>query len=146
MKVHDPILLAQAKERMAFDPLFLGPQAVDNPDFPGLPQSKGGSDPNFDQQWGMRDIGVEDAWQSAGTKGLKDIVVAVIDTGVDYTHEDLVQNMWRNPGEAGDLANNGIDDDGNGFVDDYMGWDFAANDNKPYDLSLIHISEPTRPY
>lgn len=56
--------------------------------------------------------------------------VAVIDTGVDYTHPDLAANMWRNPGE---IPDNGIDDDNNGFVDDVHGWDFANNDNLPMD-------------
>ena len=62
----------------------------------------------------------------------------MIDTGVDYTHEDLLPNLWRNPGE---IAGNGIDDDGNGYVDDVIGWDFASKDNKPYDLSYTELSD-----
>ncbi len=58
----------------------------------------------------------------------KEIIVAVIDSGVDYTHKDLVRYMWRNPGE---IAGNGIDDDRNGYVDDYFGHDFANNDSDP---------------
>jgi hypothetical protein len=54
----------------------------------------------------------------------------VIDTGIDYLHPDLAENMWTNPGE---IAGNGIDDDGNGFVDDVYGWDFANDDNDPTD-------------
>jgi subtilisin family serine protease len=77
----------------------------------------------------MKDIGVKKAWRAG--KGDPEMVVAVIDTGVDYTHEDLVDNLWRNPGE---IPNNNIDDDNNGFVDDVIGWDFVSNDNKPYDL------------
>ena len=56
--------------------------------------------------------------------------MADIDTGLDYTHEDLMANVWTNPGE---IPNNGIDDDGNGFVDDYYGYDFRYNDPDPMD-------------
>ena len=58
------------------------------------------------------------------------IVVAVIDTGADYTHPDLAGNMWTNPGE---IPGNGVDDDGNGYVDDYYGYDFADNLPNPMD-------------
>ena len=56
--------------------------------------------------------------------------MAVIDTGVDYTHPDLAANIWTNSGE---IAGNGIDDDGNGFVDDVHGYDFVNNDGNPMD-------------
>ena len=62
--------------------------------------------------------------------GSSSVVVAVIDTGVDYNHVDLAANIWTNPGE---IAGNGIDDDGNGFVDDVHGYDFANNDGNPMD-------------
>jgi subtilisin family serine protease len=58
-------------------------------------------------------------------------VVAVIDTGVDYNHPDLVQNIWVNPRE---IAGDGIDNDRNGFVDDVRGWDFVDNDGVPMDV------------
>ncbi|MBO9666325.1 MAG: S8 family serine peptidase [Bdellovibrio sp.] len=104
---------------------------TDNPAIPDAPQATTGPDPLFPKQWGMLNIGVEEAWKV--TKGSQDMIVAVLDTGVDYTHEDLVANLWRNPKE---IPNNGIDDDGNGYIDDVIGWDFAANDNKPYDLTM----------
>jgi subtilisin family serine protease len=62
--------------------------------------------------------------------GHSEIIIAVVDTGVDMNHPDLRDNIWTNPGE---VPNNGIDDDHNGFVDDVHGWDFAANDNVPDD-------------
>ncbi len=104
--------------------------AADNPEIPLNGSGGSGADPLFNKQWGMNQMGVQTAWGT--TKGRPEIIVGVIDTGVDYTHEDLVDNMWHNTRE---IPNNGIDDDGNGYIDDIVGWDFAANDNKPYDLT-----------
>lgn len=104
--------------------------AADNPEIPSSGSGGSGSDPHFNKQWGMNQLGVREAWNR--TKGNQDMIVAVIDTGVDYTHEDLVDNMWRNTRE---IPNNNKDDDGNGYVDDIVGWDFVSNDNKPYDLT-----------
>ena len=62
--------------------------------------------------------------------GSKDVIVAVIDTGVDYNHIDLRKNIWKNVAE---IPNNNIDDDNNGYVDDYYGYDFVNKDNDPID-------------
>ena len=80
------------------------------------------------KDWGLNDIQAPDAWL-AGYTG-KGIVVAVVDTGVDYQHTDLSQNIWTNKLE---IAGNGIDDDNNGYVDDIYGYDFVNNDGYALD-------------
>jgi len=91
------------------------------------------NDARYDELWGMERINAPDAWDT--TTGSTNIVVAVIDTGVLKSHEDLAANIWTNPGESGDdgnggdKSNNGIDDDDNGYIDDVHGWDFVDNDN-----------------
>ncbi|KPJ64176.1 hypothetical protein AMJ44_13240, partial [candidate division WOR-1 bacterium DG_54_3] len=82
----------------------------------------------YDDLWGLKSISAEMAWDIC--TGSSDIVVAVVDTGVDYEHEDLSTNIWSNPAE---IAGNGIDDDGNGYVDDVKGWDFHNSDDDPMD-------------
>lgn len=97
------------------------------------------NDPYFKDQWhyyntgsgihekqvaGM-DVNVKEAWLHC--TGDPSIIVAVIDGGVDYTHEDLAANMWVNSGE---IANNGIDDDHNGYIDDIHGWNHQTKDGK----------------
>jgi subtilisin family serine protease len=87
---------------------------------------------NDDNQWGLFKIKAPQAWDI--TKGNASDAVAIIDTGVDMTHQDLTSKIWANPGESGGgKETNGIDDDGNGYVDDYRGWNFAYDDNDPSD-------------
>nr|HPQ55318.1 S8 family peptidase [Spirochaetota bacterium] len=86
------------------------------------------NDPAFNSLWGISRIHCPEAWDY--TSGSRDIIVAVIDTGVDYTHPDLVGNIWTNTGE---IPGNGIDDDGNGYVDDIHGYDFCSHDSNPID-------------
>jgi serine protease len=98
------------------------------------------SDPEFSELWGLNntgqgggvldaDIDALESWDI--TTGSREVVIAVIDGGVDYTHPDLVDNMWQNPGE---IAGDGIDNDGNGYVDDIYGIDTANGDTDPMDL------------
>lgn len=104
------------------------------------------NDPSFAQQWGLQNTGKNSGgWFSSGkkgedvnaikawdiTKGNRDIVVAVIDTGIDYRHPDLKENLWVNEAELN--GTEGVDDDGNGYVDDTYGYDFANNDGDPMD-------------
>lgn len=86
------------------------------------------NDPFVPDQWNLFNMNVPAAWDI--TRGDPNVVVAVLDTGVDYDHPELAPNIWRNPGE---IPANGIDDDRNGFVDDDLGWDFAYNDRDPMD-------------
>ncbi|MCX6664385.1 MAG: S8 family serine peptidase [Euryarchaeota archaeon] len=74
------------------------------------------------------DIDAPEAWDIE--TGNPDVVIAIVDTGIDYTHPDLAANIWNNTDE---IPGNGIDDDTNGYIDDIMGWDFAYYDNDPKD-------------
>lgn len=78
---------------------------------------------SYPDLWGVHKIMAPEAWDSATGEG---IVVAVIDTGCDRNHADLRENIWSNPNE---VPNNGIDDDGNGYIDDVQGWNFVDNNN-----------------
>jgi subtilisin family serine protease len=96
-------------------------------------------DPSFGQLWGLNntgqtggtpdaDIDAPEAWDL--NTGESDVVVGVIDTGVDYNHPDLAANIWTNPGE---VAGDGIDNDNNGYIDDIHGYDFSDGDSDPFD-------------
>ena len=119
---------------------FVEPNAIIHTD--ALP-----NDPSFGNQWGLRNTGQSFNFSSATpgddihaagawdvTTGSKAVTVAVVDSGVDATHPDLASNIWANPGEScAGCATNGVDDDGNGFVDDAHGWNCLAGSNNPAD-------------
>lgn len=86
-------------------------------------------DPLLDELYGLRQMQVPEAWE-IHRGGDNNITVAIIDTGIDLQHPDLVGNLWTNPGE---IPGNGIDDDGNGFVDDVHGWNFVDSNSPPVD-------------
>ncbi|MEG4249065.1 S8 family serine peptidase [Microcoleus sp. Pol10D4] len=92
--------------------------------FPDLPDLGGNN-------WALDVMNAPEVWNQNITGN--GIVVAVVDSGVDYNHPDLDDNIWRNTGE---IAENGIDDDRNGYIDDIRGWDFVASDNNPMDLDF----------
>jgi len=85
------------------------------------------NDPQYPQQDHFQQIKAEEAWNIQ--KGDSSIIIAIVDTGVDYFHEDLADNLWTNELELNGIK--GIDDDANGFVDDIHGWDFWNNDSDP---------------
>jgi subtilisin family serine protease len=86
-------------------------------------------DPRYDELWGMVAINAPSVWTTR--TDCSDVTVAVLDSGIDFWHDDLRQNLWHNPGE---IAHNGKDDDNNGFTDDVYGYDFAENDEFPWDV------------
>lgn len=95
------------------------------------------NDAMFNQMWGLHntgqtggtpddDVDAPEGWQIANS--MPTAIVALMDDGTQYNHVDLAANIWTNPGE---IAGNGIDDDGNGKIDDLRGWDFSDDDNDP---------------
>ncbi|WP_343224410.1 S8 family serine peptidase [Pseudoalteromonas sp. Of11M-6] len=130
----DSITAKQAIEKLANHPAV----AYVEPDYQvkalGIPD-----DSRFDELWGMHntgqtggtadaDIDAPEAWDI--TVGSRDVIVGVIDTGVDYTHPDLAANAWHNPGE---IAGDGIDNDGNGYIDDVHGINAITGSGDPMD-------------
>ncbi len=106
----------------------------------------------FEKSWGLHNTGQEvngsggtddadidaaEAWDI--TTGSSSIVIAVIDSGIDYNHPDLINNIWINEDE---VPGNGIDDDANGYIDDVRGWNFTDDNNDPLDSNFhgTHVS------
>ena len=115
--------LKSVAEKLSRDPAvaYVEPDYIVN-------RTANANDPLLSQQWALPKIKAAEAWKM--TKGSHTVSVAIIDTGIDYRHPDLQGNIWKNPGE---IADNGKDDDGNGYIDDIYGWDFSNNDNDPMD-------------
>ena len=84
------------------------------------------NDPLWDDQCGLRRVHLPGAWEVQ--RGRPDVTIAILDSGVAYDHPDLIGNLHR----KGADPPNGVDDDGNGFVDDFRGWDFVDHDNDPH--------------
>ena len=127
MTVEEAVRRAKADPRVEYaEPNYLYQSSTVTP-----------NDTYFDRMWGLfnsggtgtagADIGAIRAWGI--TTGAEDLVVAIIDSGADLSHQDLSGNAWVNPGE---IAGNGSDDDQNGLVDDINGWNFAGKNNRIY--------------
>jgi len=110
-----------------------GEEALPPPGEPSF-KSRGAWGQDFDDQWAIKRVGFTEAADSAWSAISDDsapIVIGVIDTGLDWHHAEINwENLWRNEGE---IPGNRIDDDGNGYVDDVIGWDFLNNANDPWD-------------
>lgn len=109
----------------------------DNVDLSSSPATRGGgtsesmdavapNDPLYPFQWNLAKVRAASAW--AVSTGSLEVVLAVMDRGIDYTHKDLVENLWRNPFE---IPDNGVDEDQNGYIDDIYGADIIDHDGDP---------------
>ncbi len=123
-----------ADPNIAFAELYIVPHLCYEP-----------NDPQIGDQWHLAKTHAYEGWDIVRGDTTKHSVIGIIDTGIYWDHPDLAANIWVNPGE--DLNHNAVfdstdlnqvDDDGNGFVDDIIGWDFARNDNNPQEEGAIH--------
>jgi subtilisin family serine protease len=144
IKLRDNVAVSEAVEHYQSDPdvEYAEPNYI-------IHKASVPSDQYFNNLWGLNntgqaggtidaDIDAPEAWDL--TTGSHDVVIAVIDTGIAGGHPDFTDNIWRNTGEIN--CSDGIDDDGNGFIDDCGGWDFIGNDTDPsdYDGHGTHVS------
>ena len=97
------------------------------------------NDPDFSTLWGMTKIQANYAWNTR-TSTSSGVIVAVVDSGMQYTHHDLQANRWVNTDEL--TGNSGIDDDGNGYIDDIYGWDSIDGDGNPWDDLDVDPNDP----
>ena len=128
VEAYNLVINSNLFEAVDLDYIMKGDGEIESVDISGNPESD-------NQTAYLESQGILDGWghQHSNGKtpgGSPDVVVAVIDTGVDYNHIDLRNNIWKNTAE---IPNNGIDDDNNGYVDDYYGWDCVGDDNDPMD-------------
>ena len=97
------------------------------------------NDPDLNTQWYLGVTKIREAWDIyRGDAAYNNLVIAIVDNGIQIAHPDLAANIWTNPAE---IANNGLDDDGNGYVDDVHGWDFGNDDNDPAPNPSINNSD-----
>ncbi len=130
----DPLRVAQTLQRdpniVFAEPKYID-QFVDDVQLPTVP-----NDPRFEGLEYMERMQMTDAWDVAKGED-SDVVVGIADGGTEWRHEDLEGNDWENPGE---IPNNGVDDDDNGFIDDIRGWNFPDNSNDPTGLANLPIA------
>ncbi len=106
----------------------LSPVLYAEPNYRAWALTEPPNDPYYVLQWNLDKVQVLDAWEI--TRGDPAMPIAIIDTGMDLSHPDLVDKLWVNPGE---IPGNGVDDDGNGYIDDVHGYDFVSGDGEPQD-------------
>lgn len=121
LRVTLPAPASALEERELLDPALY--EYVE-PDF-RVQATLASNDPNLGRQWAHATVHSAEAWDIS--RGSSNVIVAVLDSGTDLTHTDLSDNIWRNPAEL----SNGLDDDGDGYVDDIHGWNFVSNNNNP---------------
>ena len=103
---------------------LVGPESLENKTLLSVTPN----DPKINDQWGLQSVSAQQAWRYS--TGSKDVVVAIIDSGIDLTHRDLIHNVWTNPGE---IPGDGIDNEGDGYIDDIHGWNFSNDTNNVQD-------------